>query len=365
MVAANHDEGEGAVSKVAGIYSSGSFADPPERTGGTPAIGPLVEQRASMLLLDSLPEDLKAEAVSVRAVTVLAMVFLVHCSFQPGGSAEKAFLLHFLTSPDTGSAVDVAVASIRKWIRLLRRGKELQVVLPDPSLLCRGLDKLHAQVFTPSRYPSAAFRIASFKLERQLDYKAKASDVEDYAQLILGELEAALLSQPLGAQPKLNRMEESGMHDGDRDKNKGKGKSKQPCWAWSDGSGCKYGQACMFRHDPLGPGHCWVCGSSGHLKPQCPYAGQGGAASSVATAGDSNSKSTSSGPGTSSSTMAVDGKGGSEEKPPRRPRKKGGGKAKDAVRKAEDAPSEGGSCGSIGCGATVYGYGSAFFLGVC
>ncbi|CAE7580175.1 RE2, partial [Symbiodinium sp. CCMP2456] len=142
-----------------------------------------VEQRASMLLLDSLPEDLKAEAVSVRAVTVEAMVFLVHCSFQPGGSAEKAYLLHFLTSPDAGNTVDAAVASIRKWIRLLRRGKELQVVLPDPSLLCRGLDKLHAQVFAQNKHPSAAFRIASFKLDRQLDYKAKASDVEDYAQL--------------------------------------------------------------------------------------------------------------------------------------------------------------------------------------
>ena len=52
-----------------------------------------VEQRASMLLLDSLPEDLRAEVVSVCAVTVEAMVFLVHCSFQPGGSAEKAYLL--------------------------------------------------------------------------------------------------------------------------------------------------------------------------------------------------------------------------------------------------------------------------------
>ena len=312
-----------------------------------------VEQRASMLLLDSLPEDLKAEAVSVRAVTVLAMVFLVHCSFQPGGSAEKAFLLHFLTSPDTGAAVDVAVTSIRKRIRLLRRGKELQVVLPDPSLLCRGLDKLHAQVFTPGKYPSAAFRIASFKLERQLDYKAKASDVEDYAQLILGELEAALLAQPLSAQPKLNRMEESNVLEGsqDRPKGKGKGKGKQPCWAWSDGSGCKYGQACMFRHDPLGPGHCWVCGSSGHLKPQCPYAGQGGAASSAATAGDSKNAAPSA-PGTSSATTTSEGKGGSEEKPPRKPRKKGGGKAKDAVRKAEDAPSEGGSTATSAPAAT-------------
>ena len=72
--------------------------------------------------------------------------------------------------------MDAALTLARKWIRLLRRGKELQVVLPDPSLLCRGLDRLHTAVFTNSKHPSAAFRIASFKLERQLDYKALAKD---------------------------------------------------------------------------------------------------------------------------------------------------------------------------------------------
>ncbi|CAE7327628.1 GIP, partial [Symbiodinium sp. CCMP2592] len=190
-----------------------------------------VEQRASMLLLDSLPEDLRAEVVSVRAVTVEAMVFLVHCSFQPGGSAEKAYLLQFLTAPESGNSVDTALSLARKWVRLLRRGKELQVVLPDPSLLCRGLDKLHGGVFAGNKHPSAAFRIASFKLERQLDYKAIAKDVEDYAQLILGELEAALLAQPLPSQPKLNRMEETVIADAG--KGKAKGKARQPCWAWS------------------------------------------------------------------------------------------------------------------------------------
>ena len=53
------------------------------------------------------------------------MVFLVHCSFQPGGSAEKAYLLHFLTSPDTGAAVDVdvAVTSIRKLDSSTKEGQ--------------------------------------------------------------------------------------------------------------------------------------------------------------------------------------------------------------------------------------------------
>ena len=322
------------VSTLVGVYSGGSLADSPASASTETPAGQVPESGAA-----------SKHASFGQSSRVEAMVFLVHCSFQPGGSVEKAFLLHFLTSPDTGAAVDVAVTSIRKWIRLLRRGKELQVVLPDPSLLCRGLDKLHAQVFTPSKHRSAAFRIASFKLERQLDYKAKASDVEDYAQLILGELEAAVLAQPLAPPPKLNRLEEAAPGDGAKGKGKSKGKQQLPCWAWSDGSGCKYGQNGMFRHDPLGPGHCWVCGSSGHLKPQCPYNGQGGAASTAATAGQ-NSSSSASGPGPSSSTTSADGggKGGGDEKPPRKPRKKGGGKAKDAVRKAEEgAPSEGGA----------------------
>ncbi|CAE7031319.1 RE2 [Symbiodinium sp. CCMP2592] len=287
-----------------------------------------VEQRASMLLLDSLPEDLRAEVVSVRAVTVEAMIFLVHCSFQPGGSAEKAYLLQFLTAPESGNSVDSALSLARKWVRLLRRGKELQVVLPDPSLLCRGLDKLHGGVFAGNKHPSAAFRIASFKLERQLDYKAMAKDVEDYAQLILGELEAALLAQPLPSQPKLNRMEETGNADA------GKGKGQKPCWGWSDGSGCKYGQNCMFRHDSLGPGRCWVCGSSSHLKPQCPVAGQGGNGSSSTAAGTTSS---STAPSTSPAPPA--GKGDQvPEKPGRKPRRKGGGGKgnKDAIRKAEE-----------------------------
>eukprot|EP00439_Symbiodinium_sp_Y106_P031425 s44_g3.t1 len=152
-------------------------------------------------------------------------------------SAEKAYLLRFLTAPETGNSVDAALTLARKWVRLLRRGKELQVVLPDPSFAV-GWTSFMVRVFAGNRHPSPPFRIASFKLERQLDYKAMANDVEDYAQLILGELEAALLSHPLAPPAKLNRLEEA---TADAGKGKAKGKGKQPCWAWTDGSGCKYG----------------------------------------------------------------------------------------------------------------------------
>ena len=315
-----------------------------------------VEQRAAMLLLDALPEELRHEAISARAVTAEAMVFMVHCAYQPGGAGEKAHLLQFLTVPETGNGLENTLNLARKWIRLFRRGRELQVVLPDPSLLCRGLDKLISATFLGSgnKHPSASFRIASFKLERQLEYRATTVDIEDYAYLILGELEAAQLSQPPQPQPKVARLDEQGGGQDGGEKGKGKAKGKKPCWGWQDGTGCRFGSSCLFLHAPLGPGRCWECGSESHLKPQCPLLGQGGkasnggggkgAGSAQAGAGGSSSSGTAPGGGggqnSSSSTAATSGTN-AEEKPPRRPRKKGGGKEKDrgpkdAVRKTEE-----------------------------
>ena len=74
-----------------------------------------VEQRAAMLLLDALPEELRHEAVSARAVTAEAMVFMVHCAYQPGGAGEKAHLLQFLTVPETGNGLENTLLLARKW----------------------------------------------------------------------------------------------------------------------------------------------------------------------------------------------------------------------------------------------------------
>ena len=97
-------------------------------------------------------------------------------------------------------------------------------MLPDPSLLCRRLDRVISSTFAGNKHPSAAFRIASFKLERQLDYKATLVDAEDYAYLVVGELEAALLAQPLPAPPKIARMDDQAAAGDMSDKGKGKRK---------------------------------------------------------------------------------------------------------------------------------------------
>ena len=287
-----------------------------------------VEQRAAMLLLECLPEDLKAEAISTRATSVKGMLFLTLCCYQPGGAGEKHHLQQFLTTPEVATNLDSGVTLARKWIRLFRRGKELQVILPDPQLLVRGLGRLISKVLAEGKTQSSStFRIASFKLERQLDYKPTESGVLDFAQMILGELEAAVLARPPAPVPKVAAFQEAPDVDGNVNR-KGKSKSEskagaKPCWKWTDGSGCRFGLACSFAHDPLGPGRCWVCGSSEHMKPQCPY-GQ------TTTAGAE---------GHQGGDQPSGGGGGHEEpKPKKQPKRK---PKKEAVRKAEEEKPEG------------------------
>ena len=124
-----------------------------------------IEQRAAMLLLDALPDELRNEAISARAVTAESMVFMVHCAYQPGGAGEKAHLLQFLTGPETGNGLENTLNLARKWIRLFRRGRELQVVLPDPSLLGRGLDKLVSATFraASTHRPHSGSRLSSWR----------------------------------------------------------------------------------------------------------------------------------------------------------------------------------------------------------
>ena len=97
--------------------------------------GPLarVEERASILLLQSLPADLQTEAVSVRGLASSALIFLLMSRYQPGGSSEKSMILSFLTQPHVDGQSNVLShhAALRKLDRLYRRGKELGLQSPD------------------------------------------------------------------------------------------------------------------------------------------------------------------------------------------------------------------------------------------
>ena len=160
--------------------------------------GPLarVEERASILLLQSLPADLQAEAVSVRGLASSALIFLVMSRYQPGGSSEKSMILSFLTQPHVDGQSNVLShhAALRKWDRLYRRGKELGLQSPDPILLVRGLDSLGKIIHNKS--PTAAFTVSTFRHKYQLDSAPSEASVLQYCQLLIAELETLSLSGP-------------------------------------------------------------------------------------------------------------------------------------------------------------------------
>ena len=131
------------------MASGGSFATSWHKVRGYKSSSRVwrVEERASVLILQALSPDLQTEAISTRALSSVALLFLTMSRFQPGGSAEKATILAYLTQPTTEGPAGVQAnqQALRKWERLFRRWKdckELGLQMPHPTLLVRSLDTL-------------------------------------------------------------------------------------------------------------------------------------------------------------------------------------------------------------------------------
>ena len=89
-----------------------------------------------------------------------------------------------------------AVEKLRKWRRHQLRAAELQVVLPDSSILIKALTGLVQEVLNGA--PQAAFRVNSFRLQSQVDTKPSAHNLESYFQMLLAEMETLVLSPETG-----------------------------------------------------------------------------------------------------------------------------------------------------------------------
>ena len=277
-----------------GFYQQWLHADPLQRLGvKTEAIGytwdqgthALVEERAAVLLLQALPPEMQSEAVSIRALSSSALLFLLMSRFQPGGGSEKSMILSFLTQPTVEGSPGIVAnhTALRKWERLYRRCKELGLQAPDPTLLVRALDSL-ARVIN-NKSPQAVFRLSTFRHTSHLDVVPNEGTVLQYAQLLVAELETLMLSLSEGKHQRvaaLNGAQKGGepQEGGGKGKPNLKGKpngkaavgDKEPCKFFSQPNGCRYGPHCVNYHPRLEPsdGRCFACGSSKHSQADCP-----------------------------------------------------------------------------------------------
>ena len=182
-------------------YQRWLVADPLDRLGLDPADVVAhfdifkyqrVESRAVSLVLAAVPSHVRDEAVSNRWLSTAALIFRIQCLYQPGGSSERAMLLHQLVNPEVAKSVGAAVTMLRRWTQHLQRVRELGASLPDPSLLLRGIDQATSGLL--AQYPAVGFRVNAFRHRVALDYNPSVSSVVSLVRLVQAECEAASIS---------------------------------------------------------------------------------------------------------------------------------------------------------------------------
>ena len=266
----------------------------------------LVESRAVSLILAAIPGPVKDEAVSNRWLTSASLLFRIQCIYQPGGSSERAMLLSQLVSPEIVKSFSQGVTVLRKWQQYFGRVRELRASLPDSSLLLKGVDLSTSSIL--SQNPLLGFRVNAFRNRVSLDYNPTLGGVLQLVKLLQAEFESAALSADSGNVPKgriaqmqtgqvspspapprppvpkgpvlpnEGQLKAFGASEEAKGKGKGKGKAKSEgevnlCYSFMEGKGCRYGDACKFRHDRASARkqkRCLACGQEGHYRPECP-----------------------------------------------------------------------------------------------
>ncbi|OLQ02753.1 hypothetical protein AK812_SmicGene14349 [Symbiodinium microadriaticum] len=213
----------------------------------------LVEQRGVQLLLKAVPDSFRTDLIATRTLAVNAIVFAILCRWQPGGKLERAQVLDYLVHPEASGSVEETVEGIRKWRRMVLRASELGAVLPDSSLLLKGLDSLTQPGL--GEHPVVSFRVAAYRNESGVDFAPTQAKVAELAEYLLAEYEAAAAKVEAKA-------------------------------------GCKKAALCPDYHDRAllkGTRRCWACSSDQHLKPDCPWGPPDGQTAAVASAKSADS----------------------------------------------------------------------------
>ena len=269
-----------------------------------------IEQRGSVALLKALPESLRSELVAQREVSSIGIMFKVLRVYQPGGLGERTTLLKQLVDQKVPAPLSEWMLALRSWRRWLTRVQELGIQPPDPVLLLSTLDRFAAAL---ARHSSqVAFRLQVTRAALRVDTAPNERSIHQFSETLLAEGEAVFhggSALPIKETVKVKALDgeqipmkeevakkdqkdkpkdgsdakdhrdgkdaKGGKQDSKGAKSDGKGFSgdKPVCRYFLSEAGCKKGQKCSFPHEWKGVskmGRCWNCGSSQHMRSECP-----------------------------------------------------------------------------------------------
>ena len=101
-----------------------------------------LESRVLSMLLAAVPQTVKQEAISLREMTCVQLVFRILKLYQPGGLNEKSTILNNLTQTTAAKSAAEAGEMLRQWRRQLLRARELGLQVPDPLLQVSALSEV-------------------------------------------------------------------------------------------------------------------------------------------------------------------------------------------------------------------------------
>ena len=122
---------------------------PSERSG----VWSRLEQRGQLMLINAVPQSIKAEILASRTTTSsVEVLYALFRRYQPGGLAERSRLLRQLVEPKVPQTMNEVTEALRGWRRSLRRAQELEIATPDATLLLRALDKAIRETLTSPEF---------------------------------------------------------------------------------------------------------------------------------------------------------------------------------------------------------------------
>ena len=110
-----------------------------------------VERRAVTMMMSAVPASIKDELVATKSLSPLKIITKLMTIYQPGGLQEKSVILKQLEDPGEAAGTSAAVAQLRKWLRWMRRAEDVNLSLPDASILMRGLTPDEEGAHAPPR----------------------------------------------------------------------------------------------------------------------------------------------------------------------------------------------------------------------